>query len=156
MASTTREAAREAARLLGFRSASGGDDELAAMSRRVLCVAVALTLAGGGLAAWAWGPNAALTLTATGLVSSFSFRGLEMQVRALEPDADGRAGARNTLISVLRHTLLIAFVVLALVHGSLEFVALILGFSVVPLALVLSELGRRLGAVGVAARSRRT
>ncbi len=139
-------AAREAARLLGFRGASGRHDRLAAMSKRVLRWSLLLTTL-GGVAALAWSPGAAIALTAAGLVSSFSFRGLEMQVRALEPDANGRAGARNTLFTVLRYSLLSAFIVAALLVGSREFIALILGFSVVPLALVVSELVGRLGSV---------
>lgn len=136
--------AREVARLLGFRGPAGGSDELAAMSRRVLRWSLLLT-ALGGAAALAWSPGAAIALTAAGLVSSFSFRGLEMQVRALEPSAEGRAGARNILFTVLRYSLLSAFIVAALLVGSREFIALILGFSVVPLALVVSELADRLG-----------
>lgn len=138
--------AREVARLLGFRGPSGRHDRLAAMSRRVLRWSLLLT-ALGGVSALAWSPGAAIALTAAGLVSSFSFRGLEMQVRALEPNADGRAGARNTLFTVLRYSLLSAFIVAALFVGSREFIALILGFSVVPLALLVSELADRLGAV---------
>ena len=138
--------AREVARLLGFRGTSGRTDELAAMSRRVLRWSLVLT-AIGGAAALAWSPGAALALTAAGLVSSFSFRGLEMQVRALEPRADGRAGLMNSLFTVLRYSLLSAFIVAALLVGSREFIALILGFSVVPLALVVSELACRVGSV---------
>lgn len=137
-------AAREVARLLGFRGPSGTADQLAAMSKRVLRWSLLLT-ALGGAAALAWSPGAAIALTAAGLVSSFSFRGLETQVRALEPNVDGRAGARNTLVTVLRYSLLSAFIVAALLVGSREFIALILGFSVVPLALVVSELARRIG-----------
>ncbi|MDE2691731.1 MAG: hypothetical protein OXI49_14555 [Acidobacteriota bacterium] len=137
-------AAREVARLLGFRGPSGTADQLAAMSKRVLRWSLLLT-ALGGAAALAWSPGAAVALTVAGLVSSFSFRGLEMQVRALEPNVDGRAGARNTLFTVLRYSLLSAFIVAALLVGSREFIALILGFSVVPLALVASELARRVG-----------
>ena len=118
------------------------NDELAVMSRRVVRCALVVTAAGGAFAL-AWSPSAAVTLTVAGLVSSFSFRGLEMQVRALEPRADGRAGARNTLFTLLRYSLLSAFIVAALVVGSREFIALILGFSVVPLALLISELAGR-------------
>ena len=91
----------------------------------------------------AWSLSAAITLTVAGLVSSFSFRGLEMQVRALEPRADGRTGAKNTLFTLLRYSVLSAVIVAALVVGSTEFIALILGFSVVPLALLFSELAGR-------------
>ncbi len=123
----------------GFFGGGGrGDDELGAMSRRVLRCALAVTAVAGALAL-VWSLGAALTLTAAGLVSSFSFRGLEMQVRALEPRADGRVGAKNLLFIVLRYTLLSAFIVAALLVGSREFIALILGFSVVPLALLISE-----------------
>ncbi len=136
---------RELARLLGLRGAEDdGCDHLGAVSQRVLRWSLALT-AMGGATALAWRPDAAIALTAAGLVSSFSFRGLEMQVRALEPDADGRAGARNTLFTVLRYLLLSAFILAALIVGSTELIALILGFSVVPLALVISELASRLG-----------
>lgn len=125
---------------------AGNGDELAMMSRRVLRYALLVTVAAGALLL-AWSPSAALTLTAAGLVSSFSFRGLEVQVRALEPRADGRLGARNVLYIVLRYSLLSAFVVAALLVGSREFIALILGFSVVPLALLISELADRFATV---------
>ena len=118
------------------------NDELAVMSRRVVRCALAVT-AVGGLLALAWSLSAALTLTAAGVVSSFSFRGLEMQVRALEPHADGRVGAKNILFIVLRYSLLSAFIVAALLVGSMEFIALFLGFTVVPLALLISELAGR-------------
>ena len=118
------------------------NDELAVMSRRVVRCALAVT-AVGGLLALAWSLSAALTLTAAGVVSSFSFRGLEMQVRALEPHADGRVGAKNILFIVLRYSLLSAFIVAALLVGSREFIALFLGFTVVPLALLISELAGR-------------
>ena len=104
--------------------------------------ALGVTAVGGGLAL-AWSLSAALTLTAAGVVSSFSFRGLEMQVRALEPHADGRVGAKNILFIVLRYSLSSAFIVAALLVGSMEFIALILGFTVVPLALLISELASR-------------
>ena len=136
--------AREVARLLGFRGSSGRSDELAAMSKRVFRWSLLLTVLGGATAL-AWSPGAGIALTAAGLVSSFSFRGLEMQVRALEPNADGRPGPRNTLFTVLRYSLLSAFIVAALLVGSREFIALILGFSIVPLALVVSELAVRFG-----------
>ena len=125
-----------------FGGRGGNDDELAVMSRRVLRCALAVTAVGGALSFF-WSLSAALTLTAAGLVSSFSFRGLEMQVRALEPRADGRLGAKNILFIVLRYSLLSAFIVAALLVGSREFIALILGFSVVPLALLISELAGR-------------
>ena len=128
------------ARFFGARG--GGDDELGVMSRRVLRCALVVTAVGGALAS-VWSLSAAITLTAAGLVSSFSFRGLEMQVRALEPRADGRLGAKNILFIVLRYSLLSAFIVAALLVGSREFIALILGFSVVPLALLISELAGR-------------
>ena len=118
------------------------NDELAVMSRRVVRCALAVTAVGGALAL-AWSLSAALTLTAAGVVSSFSFRGLEMQVRALEPHADGRVGAKNILFIVLRYSLLSAFIVAALLVGSREFIALFLGFTVVPLALLISELAGR-------------
>lgn len=121
-------------------------DDLGDMSRRVLLWALVLT-ASGGAVALAWSLSSALTLTAAGLVSSFSFRGLEMQVRALEPRADGRLGATNILFIVLRYSLLSAFIVAVLLVGPREFIALILGFSVVPLALLVSELAGRLGSV---------
>lgn len=114
-------------------------DELGIMSRRVVRCSLAVTAVGGALAL-VWSLSAALTLTAAGVVSSFSFRGLEMQVRALEPRADGRVGAKNILFIVLRYSLLSAFIVAALLVGSREFIALILGFTVVPLALLISEL----------------
>ncbi len=114
------------------------------MSRRVLRCSLVVTVVAGALAL-VWSLSAALTLTAAGLVSSFSFRGLEMQVRALEPRADGRVGSKNTLFIVLRYSLLSAFIVAALLVGSREFIALILGFSVVPLALLISELVDRFG-----------
>ena len=133
----------EEAGLTRFFAARGGnDDELGVMSRRVLRCALAVTAVGGALCLF-WSLSAALTLTAAGLVSSFSFRGLEMQVRALEPRADGRLGAKNLLFIVLRYSLLSAFIVAALLVGSREFIALILGFSVVPLALLISELTGR-------------
>ena len=122
------------------------DDDLRDMSRRVRRWALVLT-ASGAAVALAWRPSAALALTAAGLLSSFSFRGLEMQVRALEPRADGRLGATNILFIVLRYSLLSAFIVAALLVGPREFIALILGFSVVPLALLISELAGRLGSV---------
>lgn len=122
-----------------FAGRGGNDDELGVMSRRVVRCALAVTAVGGALA-FVWSLSAAITLTAAGVVSSFSFRGLEMQVRALEPRADGRGGAKNVLFIVLRYSLLSAFIVAALLVGSREFVALILGFSVVPLALLISEL----------------
>ncbi len=128
------------ARFFGARG--GDDDELGLMSRRVLRCALVVTAVGGTLAS-VWSLSAAITLTAAGLVSSFSFRGLEMQVRALEPRADGRLGAKNVLFIVLRYSLLSAFIVAALLVGSREFIALILGFSVVPLALLISELAGR-------------
>ena len=118
------------------------NDELAVMSRRVVRCALAVTAVGGALAL-AWSLSAALTLTVTGVVSSFSFRGLEMQVRALEPHAGGRVGAKNILFIVLRYSLLSAFIVAALLVGSMEFIALFLGFTVVPLALLISELAGR-------------
>lgn len=118
------------------------NDELAVMSRRVVRCALGVTAVGGALAL-AWSLSAALTLTAAGVVSSFSFRGLEMQVRALEPHADGRVGAKNILFIVVRYSLLSAFIVAALLVGSREFIALILGFTVVPLALLISELAGR-------------
>lgn len=121
-------------------------DELGAMARRVRRCALLLTALAGGLAL-AWSLSAALTLTAAGLVSSFSFRGLEMQVRSLEPRADGRLDARSVLFIVLRFSLLSAFIVAVLLVGSREVIALILGFSVVPLALLISELAARLAPV---------
>ncbi len=117
-------------------------DELAVMSRRVVRCSLCVTAVGGALAL-AWSLSAALTLTVTGVVSSFSFRGLEMQVRALEPNADGRVGTKNILFIVVRYSLLSAFIVAALLVGSREFIALILGFTVVPLALLISELAGR-------------
>ncbi len=132
---------RETARLTGVRAPPGRHDRLAAMSTRVFRWSLLLT-ALGAAASLAWSPGRAVALTAGGLVSSVSFRGLEMQVRALSPSVDGRAGARNTLFTVLRYSLLSAFIVAALLVGPREFIALILGFSVVPLALVASELAR--------------
>ena len=129
-----------------FAGYAGSGDELAAMSRRVFRCALLVTVAAAALAL-IWSLSAALTLTAAGLVSSFSFRGLEMQVRALEPRADGRPGARNVLFIVLRYSLLSAFIVAVLLVGSREFIALILGFSVVPLALLISELVDRFAPV---------
>ena len=127
-----------------FGGRGGSEDELAVMSRRVLRYSLVVTVVAGALAL-VWSLSAALTLTAAGLVSSFSFRGLEMQVRALEPRVDGRLGAKNILFIVLRYSLLSAFIVAALLVGSREFIALILGFSVVPLALLISELVDRFG-----------
>ncbi len=129
-----------------FTGHAAGGDELGMMSRRVFRYALLVTAAAGALSL-AWSLSAALTLTAAGLVSSFSFRGLEMQVRALEPRADGRPGARNILYMVLRYSLLSAFIVAALLVGSREFIALILGFSVVPLALLISGLADRFAPV---------
>jgi len=141
--------AREVARLLGFRGRSGKRDELAAMSRRVLRWAFLLTALGAG-AFLPWSPRAAGALTVAGLVSSFSFRGLEMQVRALEPNADGHVDARSILLIVLRYSLLSVFIILVLLVGSFgsrEFIALILGFTVVPLALLVTGLAARPGSV---------
>jgi hypothetical protein len=129
-----------------FTGHTRSEDELGVMSRRVLRCALVVTVVAGALAL-VWSLSAALTLTAAGLVSSFSFRGLEMQVRALEPRADGRLGAKNILFIVLRYSLLSAFIVAALLVGSREFIALILGFSVVPLALLISELAARFAPV---------
>lgn len=124
----------------------GHGDELGIMTRRVHRWALVLTVVGGAVAL-AWSRSAALALTAAGLVSSFSLRGLEMQVRALEPSADGRPGAKNLVFIVLRYSLLSAFIVAALLVGSREFIALILGFSVVPLALLIAELAGRGGSI---------
>ncbi len=120
-------------------------DELASMSKGVLRASLALVVLGGAVAL-AWRPTAALALTGAGLVSSFSFRGLEMQVRSLEPRNDGRAGPWNTLFIVLRYSLFIAFLAAVPLASSREFVALILGFSVVPLALLISALSGSLRA----------
>jgi hypothetical protein len=80
--------------------------------------------------------NQAIVLTLIGSLSIVNFRALQLQVSLLEPRSDGRLGARNTLLLVLRLTFLGALVSGALLLGRNFILALVLGFSVIPAALM--------------------
>lgn len=91
----------------------------------------------GGLAYAVWrGPAGALVLTLSALASIVNFRGLEAFAILLEPQRQGTLGARNTLLITLRLVILAGVVSAALVLGARYLLAVILGFSVLPAALV--------------------
>lgn len=119
--------------------------------RRVEVFACVLgLLAAAGL--WiAVGRNAALVLTLTAAVGIVHFRALQVQVRLLAPRSDGRPGGEFGLLALVRLTFVGTLTIGALFLGSRYPLALILGFSVIPAALMAEALLRVAGIVrGVA------
>lgn len=79
--------------------------------------------------------EASAILTATVVLSIVNFRGLEAQTRILAPTSDGKLGLSSRLLILLRITLIILLIVLALRSFSGHRVAILLGLASLPVAL---------------------
>lgn len=125
-------------------------EEIAARAtlRRLERMAALYGLAGGLALAWRQGLRAGLALTLVAAVSIVAFRTWEGVVRRLEPEPGDATQRRGESRLVLRWALLLGALGGAFVLGSQNLLALLLGVTVLPLAL-LTEAGLRLlGAVG--------
>lgn len=80
--------------------------------------------------------EAAAILTASVVLSIVNFRGLEAQARILAPTSDGKLGLFRRLLILLRITLVILLIVLALRSLSEHRVAILLGLASLPVALL--------------------
>ena len=86
-----------------------------------------------------WAGAGILTLSA--LLSIVGFRGLQVQVRHLEPQAGGRLGPFNTLLILVRFSLLIIALLAGLTWmSSRHGLALLLGLTALPFALMSESL----------------
>ncbi len=105
-------------------------------ARRVVRLAILLTMITAAFMALARGGRAAATLTLSAAAGIVLFRTLQLQVRLfLSPLLRQHAGWRALLVSLRMATL--GVVTVAAVHlGSKQFLALIVGFAVVPAALL--------------------
>lgn len=110
--------------------------------RRIQWIAVALALAGALGVAFRWGVEAAVSLTLGAAISIVSLRSLEVAVRHLRVEVDGSPGPGGTLRFRLRWwilmTVLGSTLVFGALSGTLELLALLVGLSAIPLA-VLAE-----------------
>lgn len=116
--------------------------------RRIETVAALYGLGGGIYWAWerGWRPGLSLTLMAG--VSIVAFRTWEGVVRRLQPESTGTARKGGESRFLLRWALLLAVLGFAFVLGSRDLLALILGVTVLPLALITEAGLRLLGVVG--------
>jgi hypothetical protein len=112
----------------------------AATLRRVARVAAAWAALGASLylAQGAW--RGALTLTLAAAASIVGFRGLEGLVRRLRPDAQGGIGEGAGVGFHVRFLVLLAALILALILGGRDHLALILGLTALPLAVITEAL----------------
>ena len=104
--------------------------------RRVQWLAIALAAALALWLGWARGLEAALSLTVAASVSIVSLRSLEAAVRRLRVKADGSASSGGTGFS-LRWTLLLVVLSITLILGLRDALALLIGFSVLPVAAII-------------------
>lgn len=120
----------------GARKTRTRKSEEVRILRRIASLAVVYGAAGGVACAVWRGPVAGVVLTLSALASIVNFRGLEAFAILLEPQRQGTLGARNTLLITLRLVILAGVVVAALALGARYLLAVILGFSVLPAALI--------------------
>jgi phosphate/sulfate permease len=114
--------------------------------RRLERMAALYGLGGGIALGWWQGVRAGLALTVMAAVSIVAFRTWEGVVRRLEPKPGDAARRRGETRTVLRWALLLAALGAAFVLGS-NLLALVLGVTVLPLALI-TEAGLRLLGIG--------
>lgn len=115
---------------------SPGTESEVRILRRIAWLAVAYALVGAAAYGLWRGPAGALVLTLSALASIVNFRGLEAFAVLLEPQRQGTLGARNTLLITLRLVILVGVISAALALGAKYLLAVILGFSVLPGALI--------------------
>ena len=111
--------------------------------RRIEVVAALYGLSGGIAMAWQRGWRPALSLTLVAGVSIVAFRTWEGVVRRLQPETAATARRPGESRYLLRWALLLAALGSAFVLGSRDLLALILGVTVLPLALI-TEAGLRI------------
>ena len=80
--------------------------------------------------------EASAILTATVVLSIVNFRGLEAQAGILAPTSDGNLGLFRRLLTLLRITLVLFLIVLALRSLPEHRVAILLGLASLPVALL--------------------
>ncbi len=91
----------------------------------------------GAICAWFFaGFEAAAILTGSVAVSIVNFRGLEAQTRILAPTSDGKLGLFRRVLILLRITLVILLIVLALRTFPGQHVAVLVGLGSLPFALL--------------------
>jgi len=91
----------------------------------------------GAICAWFFaGFEAAAILTGSVAVSIVNFRGLEAQTRILAPTSDGKLGPFRRFLILLRITLVILLIVLALRSFPGQQVAVLIGLGSLPFALL--------------------
>lgn len=129
------------------RTASEGAVGDRATLRRIQLLTLVYGVLGGSVFGWWAGWFSGVVLTLTALATIVSFRGLEVMTRLLEPREHGDLGLYNSLLILLRYTVLAGGLVAALLLGSNHFLALVLGFSALPAALMTEGLLSGLHAV---------
>lgn len=104
--------------------------------RRIALVAAAWAALGAAifLARGEWQGALALTLAAT--ASIVGFRGLEVVVRRLRPDPEGGFGGGGGVRFTMRFLPPLAILAIALILGSNNHFALLLGLTALPLAVI--------------------
>lgn len=117
------------------RNAPASDEEVRIL-RRIASLAMVYGAVGGLAYAASRGYVGALVLTLSAVASIVNFRGLEAFAILLEPQRQGTLGVRNTLLITLRLVILAGVVLAALALGAQYLLAVILGFSVLPAALI--------------------
>jgi len=113
---------------------------------RIRAVAWMLAAVGGGTLALASGGRAAIVLTAVAAASIVALRGLERAVAHLRVGPEGELSPGSAAPLFLRLALWAVAVVAALLLGSPDVMAILLGASVVPLAVIV-EAGLQLVAL---------
>ncbi len=91
---------------------------------------------GAAIAGFSRGLEAAIFLTVAVAVSIVNFRGLEAQTRILAPTSDGKLGLFGRLLILLRITLVILLIVLALRLYSRHTLVILAGLAALPVALL--------------------
>ena len=110
--------------------------EARAPARRIVRLMVLYgVVAAAALGLFSGSFEASAILTATVVLSIVNFRGLEAQTRILAPTSDGKLGLSSRLLILLRITLIILLIVLALRSFSGHRVAILLGLASLPVAL---------------------
>lgn len=108
--------------------------------RRIEILVVAYSLAGAAIFAALGRPQGAIVLTLLGAAAIVAFRSLQGLVARLHADRKGRIGFSVTFLLLLRSALLAGTVIAALVWGRENVLAIVVGVSMLPAAL-LTEAG---------------
>jgi hypothetical protein len=116
--------------------AASREDDPGPILRRVERLAWALVLPVAAAAGWWLGWRPALVLTVAAAGSMVSFRGLQRVVDRLRPRPDGAVDRPAGWWIALKLGVLIATFVAAVILGPDYLLALLLGISVLPLALI--------------------